>query len=92
MRIYFDNAATTQPYGELTEIFQRQLTDDWFNPSAMYPPAVRMEGELNKARRTLGEIINARPDEVYFNSGGSEGANTVCIRDIADREDASFTS
>ena len=77
MRIYFDNAATTQPYGELTEIFQRQLTDDWFNPSAMYPPAVRMEGELNKARRTLGEIINARPDEVYFNSGGSEGANTV---------------
>ena len=73
MRIYFDNAATTQPYGELTEIFQRQLTDDWFNPSAMYPPAVRMEGELNKARRTLGEIINARPDEVYFNSGGSGG-------------------
>lgn len=77
MKIYFDNAATTQPYSELLEIVGRHIKDDWYNPSAMYPPAVRMEGELKHARKALGDIINARPDEVYFNSGGSEGANTV---------------
>ena len=73
--IYLDNAATTKPSPSLLALFERHITNEWFNPSAMYPPAVGAERDLRQARDFLCGILRA--DGALFNSCGTEGANTV---------------
>ena len=51
--IYLDNAATTKPAACLAPLFDAHLQNKWFNPSAMYPPAVEMERALREAARLL---------------------------------------
>ncbi len=80
MNIYLDNAATTKPSDCLAPLFSAHLEEDWYNPSAMYPPAVRMEGELAKAKDVLAGVIHADPACVLFTSCGTEGANTVILK------------
>ncbi len=76
--IYLDNAATTRPAQSLKTLFCEHIEKKWFNPSAMYPPAVAMERELRAAREFLCSALLA--DGVIFNSCGTEGANTVIFR------------
>ena len=73
--IYLDNAATTRPLASLAELFQRHMQTDWYNPSAMYPNAVRMEAEINRAKKVLLDVV--RGEQLFFTSGGTESANTV---------------
>jgi len=80
MSIYLDNAATTKPLISLGALFAAHIEADWHNPSAMYPPAVRMERELARAREALARPVHADPACVVCNSGGTEGANTVILR------------
>ena len=75
MKIYLDNAATTKPLDSLKKLFEEHLNDDWYNPSAMYPDAVRIENELKRARDILLNAVRA--DQMIFTSGGTESANTV---------------
>lgn len=76
--IYLDNAATTKPAACLAPLFDAHLQNKWFNPSAMYPPAVEMERALREAREFLCGIVRA--ESALFNSCGTEGANTVIFR------------
>ena len=76
--IYLDNAATTKPSPSLAALFERHITNEWFNPSAMYPPAVSAERDLRQARDFLCGILRA--DGALFNSCGTEGANTVIFK------------
>lgn len=75
--IYLDNAATTKPLQKLSELAMVHIQEEWFNPSALYPPAVNAERNLNAAREVLMRPINA--PSVYFTSGGTEGANAVIL-------------
>lgn len=76
--IYLDNAATTQPAACLEKLFLEHIKNKWYNPSAMYPPAVAMEREIRAAREFLCGILRA--DGAIFNSCGTEGANTVIFK------------
>lgn len=73
--IYLDNAATTQPLPELSALLQAHIEEDWFNPSALYPDAIRMEKRLRDASEAVASLIHADPTRVVFTSGGTEADN-----------------
>ena len=79
MKIYLDNAATTEPYNGIEKLFEEYL-NCWYNPSALYPNAINAEKRINKARTSVALGINAKPDNVLFTSGGTEGSNTIAFK------------
>lgn len=75
MKIYLDNAATTRMYPEVLESMMPYLTENYANPSSIYSFAGEANKAVNKARKTLAGVINAKPEEIYFTGGGSESDN-----------------
>lgn len=73
--IYLDNAATTQMYPEVLEAMLPYFTEYYGNPSAIYTFAEEGRRAVDKARRTMAELIHAKPEEIYFTGGGSESDN-----------------
>jgi cysteine desulfurase len=49
----------------------------WGNPSSVYQEAREARKGLDGARRTVAELLGARPNEVIFTSGGSESDNSA---------------
>ena len=74
--IYLDNAATTKPNALAIERAHVYLTEEFYNPSAMYREGFAMQNELKKARSALlSYIANEREFEWVFTSCGTESDN-----------------
>ena len=73
MSIYLDNAATTRPKPEVIGEMMPYLTSKWYNPSSLYSEANEIKKDIENARNTVGNFINADGNEIYFTSSGSEG-------------------
>ena len=70
--IYLDNAATTKVKQEVVEAMMPYLTEQYYNPSSLYSPAVKIKEDIERARKIVGNFIKASGDEIYFTSSGSE--------------------
>lgn len=75
--IYLDNAATTEVDKDTIDIFNRYLTDKYYNPSALYKPAVNVALNIKSARESIAKILNVSSDEILFISSGTEGDNAA---------------
>ena len=73
--IYLDNAATTRTAPEVLEAMLPYFTENYGNPSAIYSLGTAGKKAVNGARRAVAAAIGARPEEIYFTSGGSEADN-----------------
>lgn len=73
--IYLDNAATTKTAPEVVEAMLPYFTENYGNPSAIYSLGTAGKKAVNTARRTIAAAIGAKPEEIYFTSGGSEADN-----------------
>lgn len=73
--IYFDNAATTQVYPEVFDEMKPYFTEYYGNPSSIYTFAGEAKKGVDLARRNVAELINAKPEDIYFTGGGSESDN-----------------
>lgn len=73
--IYADNAATTQLNKAAFEAMMPWLIDEYGNASQPYSFARKPQKALAEARAIIAECINARPDEIFFTSGGTESDN-----------------
>lgn len=80
--IYFDNSATTKPYKEVLESFVKVSTDYFANPSSLHKLGGQAEGLINQARNQLAQLLNIKPREIYFTSGGTE-SNNLAIKGSA---------
>ncbi len=80
--IYFDNAATTKPNEEVVREMLPYLTENYGNPSSIYKMGRAAREAIENARKKVAFYINAKPEEIYFTSGGTESDNTA-IRGIA---------
>src|SRR3990172_6928940 len=81
-RVYLDHAATTPADPRVVEAMIPYLTDLWGNPSSIYFEAREARKGLDAARRSVAEVLGARPTEVIFTSGGSESDN-LALRGVA---------
>ena len=79
---YFDNAATTKVKEEVLEEMFPYFLEQYGNPSSIYFLGREAKRALEKARKRVSDLINCKPQEIYFTSCGSESDNTA-IKGIA---------
>jgi len=82
-RIYLDNSATTPIDREVVDAMLPFLTEKFGNASSIHFFGQEARGAVDKARHQVAEIINARPNEIVFTSGGTE-ANNLAIRGLVE--------
>lgn len=75
MLVYLDNSATTRPSEQAVSAMVACMREDYFNPSALYAPAMNAERELSRARAALAASVGASEKRVIFTSGGTESDN-----------------
>lgn len=73
--IYMDNAATTRTAPEVVEAMLPYFSEYYGNPSSVYELAGASKKAINEAREKISQVIGAKPNEIYFTSGGSEADN-----------------
>lgn len=79
---YFDNAATTKIDDNVLNVMLPYLTSYYGNASSVYGIGRYSREAVETSRNTIAKIFNAKPNEIYFTSGGSESDNTA-LRGIA---------
>lgn len=75
MDIYMDNAATTAVSEAALGAMLPALTTAYGNPSSLYSRGQEASRLLEEARQTVARALHAKPQEIYFTSGGSEADN-----------------
>lgn len=72
MSLYLDSAATAKPCEKIIKESMQYLTEDWYNPSAIYSDGARVKRAIDSSRECIAGFINADVNEIYFTSGASE--------------------
>ena len=82
--IYLDNAATTRTSAAALAAMQAVYAGDAFaNPASQHDAGDEALFSLERSRRTIAELLHARPNEVEFTSGGSEANNQALLTGAA---------
>jgi cysteine desulfurase len=86
-RVYLDNSATTPADVRVVEAMLPYLTEKYGNASSVHFFGQEARAAVDRARREVAQLINARPNEIVFLSGGTE-ANNLAIRGVAEAFEA----
>lgn len=73
--IYADNAATTKLDTDAFEAMKPYLLDEYGNASQPYLFSRSVKAALKESRQTIAACVNAKPEEIFFTSGGTESDN-----------------
>jgi cysteine desulfurase len=77
-RVYLDHAASTPLHPAVFEEMMPYLAGHFFgNPSSVHHHGRQLRSAVEKARRTVAELLNCAPGELIFLSGGTEADNFV---------------
>lgn len=76
--IYLDNASTTKPSEGVKKAVLEAL-ECFGNPSSMHRLGMRAESIIKTAKDNAARVINVRPEDIYFTSGGTESNNTAIL-------------
>ena len=79
---YFDHAATTAIKQEVLDEMVPYLKEKFGNASSLYTLGRESKRAIEEARKRVAELINCKPNEIYFTAGGSESDN-MAIKGIA---------
>lgn len=80
MTIYLDNSATTKPCEEAVSAMLHAMREDFYNPSALYAPAMGPEKMMKKCRELILHSLHApAASRVIFLSGGTEADNLMIL-------------
>ena len=82
--IYLDYNATTPHDPEVIKAMRPFLETEFGNPSSSHWYGIKPKQAVETARRQVAGILNCRPTEVFFTSGGTE-SNNHAIRGVARR-------
>ena len=84
-RIYFDNAATTPLSPEVVEVMAEAMRQHFGNPSSIHAEGREARAVIEKARKTIANLLSASVGEIFFTSGGTESSNMALkcsVRDL----------
>ncbi|MCB9089867.1 MAG: cysteine desulfurase [Calditrichae bacterium] len=73
--IYLDYNATTPVDPEVAAVMLPYLQEHFGNPSSSHPYGRRTKAALETARGQVAALLQCRPEEIVFTSGGSESNN-----------------
>jgi cysteine desulfurase len=86
-RVYLDHSATTPADPRVVEAMLPFLTEKFGNASSVHFYGQEARAAVDRARREVAALINARPNEIVFLSGGTE-ANNLAIRGLCEASEA----
>ena len=72
---YFDHAATTPVRDEVIKEMLPYFGIEYGNASVMYSLGRKARKAVENARRQVSNVLNCKPNEIYFTSCGSESDN-----------------
>lgn len=73
--IYFDYAAATPLDERVVFAMQPYLSEQFYNPSALYAAAHSVRGAYEEARHVLAKCIGAKQYEIIITAGATESIN-----------------
>ena len=73
--IYADNAATTKIDDDALNLMIDLQKNFFANPSSAYKISRPLKKILEESREKIAACINAKPNEIFFTSGGTESNN-----------------
>src|SRR6476660_7221929 len=77
--VYLDHAATTAVRAADFEAMKPFYGPRFRNPSSTHRWGREARAALDEARERVGRCLGARPDEICFTSGGTEGDNLAIL-------------
>lgn len=77
--IYLDNNATTEPLLSVRMEVLDFLTAKWGNPSSAHSLGLEAKAAMDRARRTVADLVGAEPGMVVFTSSATEANNTAFL-------------
>ncbi|MEP6848863.1 MAG: cysteine desulfurase family protein [Acidobacteriota bacterium] len=80
-RVYLDNSATTAADPRVIEAMMPFFGEKFGNASSIHHFGQEARAAVDRARHRTAALINARPNEVIFTSGGTE-ADNLAIRGL----------
>jgi cysteine desulfurase len=84
MRVYLDNAATTQLDPEVFTAMEPYLKEHFGNPSSTHSYGRTTRSAIEKVRKDVAAILHCTPGEIIFTSGGTEADNMAIHCSIHD--------
>ncbi len=77
--VYMDNAATTPMDPQVIEIVSKHFKETYGNSSSLHSIGQKASQLLEKSRKTIASLINAKSEEIYFTSSGTEADNLAVM-------------
>lgn len=77
-RVYLDHNANTLVDKEVIQAVLGELQEIG-NPSSIHFHGRNARQRIERARETIANYFNVKPNELIFTSGGTEGANTLLL-------------
>lgn len=77
--IYFDYNATTPLDPQVRQAMLPFLGETWGNPSSVHHVGRRARALLDEARERAAQVLNCKPSELIFTSGGTESVNLAIL-------------
>lgn len=74
-RIYLDHNATTPVDAAVLDVMLPFFSGDFGNASSIHTVGQRARAAVETAREQVAALVNARPQEIVFTSGGTESDN-----------------
>lgn len=74
-KVYLDNNATTPLAKSVRKKMNKVLKKSYGNPSSSHSIGREAAGLIAESRERVANTINAKPNEIFFNSGATEGNN-----------------
>jgi len=84
MKVYFDNAATTQLDKEVFNEMLPFMTEYFGNPSSIHSYGRKTRAAIEGSRKLVAKSLNVSPSEIFFTSGGTEADNMAIKCSIHD--------
>jgi cysteine desulfurase len=84
MRVYLDNAATTPLAPEVMKEMYKVMEANFGNPSSIHAHGREARSIIEKARKTVANLLHTSPAEIFFTSSGTEADNTAIRCGIVD--------
>ncbi len=90
-RVYLDNNATSPLLPEVFEAMTPYFLERFGNASSIHQQGQQARAAVEQAREHVAELVNCRPAEIVFTSGGTEGDN-LSLFGLVKRGDHVITS
>ena len=77
--VYLDNAATTPMDPQVIEIVSKHFKETYGNSSSLHLLGQKAGQILERSRKNIASLINAKSEEIYFTSSGTEADNLAIM-------------